>query len=109
MRSPWQPVQTSGVPSFVTSSGRGTRKLWSRRSRSASVLRDFEERRAYLAACGVFRLSDYLDEVVQPLWSYWALDRCASQNEETRKAHAQLRRYRAALHRFARSERQLPR
>jgi len=34
---------------------------------SASVLRDFEERRASLAACGVFRLSDYLDEVVQVL------------------------------------------
>ena len=71
---------------------------------SASVLRDFEERRASLAACGVFRLSDYLDEVVQPLWSYWALDRCVSQSEETRKAHGQLRRYRAALRKFARSE-----
>jgi acyl-[acyl-carrier-protein] desaturase len=71
---------------------------------SASVLRDFEERRAHLAACGVFRLSDYLDEVVQPLWSYWALDRCASQSDETMKAHGQLRRYRAALRKFARSE-----
>ena len=71
---------------------------------SASVLRDFEERRALLAARGVFRLSDYLDEVVQPLWSYWGLDNRVSQNEETRKAHAQLRRYRAALRKFVRSE-----
>jgi acyl-[acyl-carrier protein] desaturase len=71
---------------------------------SASVLNDFEERRAYLATRGVFRLSDYLDEVVQPLWSYWDLDHRLSQNEETRKAHAQLRRYRAALRKFARSE-----
>jgi acyl-[acyl-carrier protein] desaturase len=71
---------------------------------SASVLRDFEERRAHLAACGIFRLSDYLDEVVQPLWSYWGLDRCESESEETRKAHARLRRYRAALRKFARSE-----
>jgi acyl-[acyl-carrier-protein] desaturase len=71
---------------------------------SASVVRDFEERRAYLAGCGIFRLSDYLDEVVQPLWAYWALDRSASQSDETRKAHGQLRRYRAALRKFARSE-----
>jgi len=71
---------------------------------SASVLRDFEERRTYLAACGVFRLSDYFDEVVQPLWSYWSLDRCSSQSETTQKAHSQLRRYRAALRKFARSE-----
>jgi len=69
-----------------------------------SMLREFEERRAYLAAHGVFRLSDYLDEVLQPLWSYWGLDRCTSQNEETRKAHQQLRRYRAAFRKFARSE-----
>ena len=53
---------------------------------------------------GVFRLSDYLDEVVQPVWSYWALDRCESQSGETRKAHGRLRRYRAALRKFARSE-----
>ena len=71
---------------------------------SAAVLRDFEERRACLAACGVFRLSHYLDEVVQPLWSYWALDRRAPRRDETRKAHVQLRRYRAALRKFARSE-----
>ena len=71
---------------------------------SSSVLHDFEERRAYLATRGVFRLSDYLDEVVQPLWSYWGLDRRVSQSEETRKAHAQLRRYRAALRKFARGE-----
>ena len=71
---------------------------------SASVLHDFEERRAYLATRGVFRLSDYLDEVVQPLWSYWGLDGCASESAETRKAHGQLRRYRAALRKFARSE-----
>jgi len=71
---------------------------------SASVLHDFEERRAYLATRGVFRLSDYLDEVVQPLWSYWGLDRCASESAETKKAHGQLRRYRAALRKFARSE-----
>ena len=51
---------------------------------SAAVLRDFEERRACLAACGVFRLSHYLDEVVLPLWSYWALDRRAPRRDETR-------------------------
>jgi acyl-[acyl-carrier protein] desaturase len=71
---------------------------------TGSVLNDFEQRRAYLATQGVFRLSEYLDEVVQPLWSYWGLDHCVSQNEETRKAHAQLRRYRAALRKFVRSE-----
>jgi len=71
---------------------------------TGSVLSDFEQRRAYLAMQGVFRLSEYLDEVVQPLWSYWGLDHCVSQNEGTRKAHAQLRRYRAALRKFARSE-----
>jgi acyl-[acyl-carrier-protein] desaturase len=71
---------------------------------SASVLRDFEERRALLAARGVFRLSDYLDEVVQPLWSYWGLDGRTLPQEETRRALVQLRRYRAALRKFARSE-----
>ena len=65
---------------------------------------EIEECRAYLATRGVFLLSDYLDEVVQPLWSYWGLDRRVSQSEETRKAHAQLRRYRAALRKFARGE-----
>ena len=72
---------------------------------SASVLRDFEERRAILAARGVFRLSDYLDEVVQPLWSYWELDDRRPRREEARKAYVQLRRYRAALRKFATSER----
>src|SRR5438552_17388129 len=72
---------------------------------SAAVLRDFEERRALLAARGVFRLSDYLDEVVQPLWSYWPLARQSRRRGETRKAHAELRRYRAALRKFATSER----
>jgi len=71
---------------------------------SASVLRDFEERRAALAACGVFRLSDYLDEVVQPLWSYWALDGRAPEGEEPRSAFVQLRRFRAALRKVARNE-----
>ena len=71
---------------------------------SASVLRDFEERRALLAARGVFRLSDYLDEVVQPLWSYWGLDGRTLHQEETQRALVQLRRYRAALRKFARSE-----
>src|SRR6266700_3182206 len=71
---------------------------------SASVLRDFEERRALLAARGVFRLSDYLNEVVQPLWSYWGLDGRTLSQEETRRALVQLRRYRAALRKFARSE-----
>jgi acyl-[acyl-carrier-protein] desaturase len=71
---------------------------------SASVLRDFEERRPLLAARGVFRLSDYLDEVVQPLWSYWGLDGFSSQGEEMHSALVQLRRYRAALRKFARSE-----
>src|SRR5262245_42962351 len=71
---------------------------------SASVVRDFEKRRSYLAARGVFRLSDYLDDVVYPLWSYWALDRCGSKNEETKHAHDQLRRYRDGLQKFARRE-----
>src|SRR5438094_2862340 len=71
---------------------------------SAAVLEDFEQRRAQLAAQGVFRLSDYLDEVVQPLWSYWGLDGRTLPQEETRRALAQLRRYRAALRKFARSE-----
>src|SRR5881628_1458325 len=71
---------------------------------SGAVLRDFEERRALLAARGVFRLSDYLDEVVQPLWSYWELDGRTLPQEETRRALVQLRRYRAALRKFARSE-----
>ena len=52
---------------------------------------------AILAARGVFRLSDYLDEVVQPLWSYWELDDCKPRSEEARKAYVQLRRYRAAI------------
>src|SRR5438128_3294748 len=72
---------------------------------SASVLRDFEERRAILAARGVFRLSDYLDEVVQPLRAYWGLDDRKPRREETRKAYVQLRRYRAALRKFATGER----
>ena len=71
---------------------------------SAAVLDDFEKRRAELATRGVFRLSDYLDEVVQPLWSYWGLDARTPREEETRKAQRQLRRYRAALRKFARIE-----
>ena len=71
---------------------------------SAAVLEDFEKRRAELAARGVFRLSDYLDEVVQPLWSYWGLDARTPREEETRKAQRQLRGYRAALRKFARIE-----
>ena len=71
---------------------------------SAAVLEDFEQRRARLATQGVFRLSDYLDEVLQPLWSYWGLDARTPQEDETRKAHLQLRRYRAALRKFARNE-----
>ena len=65
---------------------------------------DPEERRAHLSARGVFRLSDYLEEVVQPLWLYWGLDARTPHEEETRKAQVQLRRYRAALRKFARSE-----
>jgi len=71
---------------------------------AASVLRDFEERRALLSARGVFRLSDYLDEVVQPLWAYWGLEDRTLEREETRRAFVQLRRYRAALRKLARSE-----
>jgi acyl-[acyl-carrier-protein] desaturase len=71
---------------------------------AASVLRDFEERRALLSARGVFRLSDYLDEVVQPLWAYWGLEGRTLEREETRRAFVQLRRYRAALRKFARRE-----
>ncbi len=71
---------------------------------SASVLRDFEERRACLGARSVFRVADYLQEVVQPLWSHWGLDHLTPQREETRRAYAQLRRYRAVLGKFARNE-----
>ena len=71
---------------------------------SAAVLGDFEERRARLAAHGIFRLSDYLEEVVQPLWSYWGLDERTPQEEETRQAQLQLRRYRATLRKIARQE-----
>ncbi len=71
---------------------------------SASVLRDFEERRALLAARGVFRLSDYFNEVVQPLWLYWGLDDCSPEGQEACAALVQLRRYRAALRKFARCE-----
>jgi len=71
---------------------------------SASVLGDFEQRRSRLAASGVFRLADYVEGVVQPLWSYWGIDQRAAQSEATRQAHAQLRRYRAALRKFARRE-----
>ena len=71
---------------------------------TAAVLEDFEERRARLNAYGVFRLSDYLEEVVQPLWSYWGLDARTPREEETRQAHLQLRRYRAALRKLARRE-----
>jgi acyl-[acyl-carrier-protein] desaturase len=71
---------------------------------SAFVLRDFEERRALLAAHGVFRLSDYLDEVVQPLWSYWALDERSPLGQETHSALVQLRRFRAALRKVAKAE-----
>jgi acyl-[acyl-carrier-protein] desaturase len=71
---------------------------------STAVLRDFEERRTYLSTRGVFRLSDYLDDVVQPLWSYWGLDGRAPEQEEARKAHVLLRRYRAALRKFSRGE-----
>jgi acyl-[acyl-carrier protein] desaturase len=75
---------------------------------SATVLRDFEERRSYLAAQGVFRPCNYFDEVVQPLWSYWALDRCVSESEETKETHRQLRRYRVALRKFVREDSQTP-
>ena len=71
---------------------------------SASVLGDFEERRSRLAARGVFRLTDYVDAVVQPLWLYWEIDRRTPHSDEGRQAHLQLRRYRAALRRFARRE-----
>ena len=71
---------------------------------SASVLGDFEERRSRLAAGGVFRLSDYVEGVLQPLWSYWGLDRRLPASEATRQSVLQLRRYRAALRKFARRE-----
>jgi acyl-[acyl-carrier-protein] desaturase len=71
---------------------------------SGAVLEDFEQRRADLATQGVFRLSDYLEEVLQPLWSYWGLDARTPEEEETRRAYLQLRRYRAALRKFVRRE-----
>lgn len=70
-----------------------------------AALREFEERRNCLATSGVFGLADYFREVVQPLWSYWGLDGLRPREERTREAHAQLRRYRAALRKFARVER----
>ena len=69
-----------------------------------TAMQDFEERRACMATSGVFRLSDYLLNVVQPLWSYWGLDRLTPREEGTRAAYSQLRRYRAALRRVARGE-----
>jgi acyl-[acyl-carrier-protein] desaturase len=71
---------------------------------SASVLGDFEQRRSRLAASGVFRLNDYVEDVLQPLCSYWRLEQRAPASEETRQAQLQLRRYRAALRKFARRE-----
>ena len=71
---------------------------------SASVLGDFEERRSRLAAGGVFRLTDYVDAVLQPLSLYWEIDRRTPQREEARQAQLQLRRYRAAVRKFARRE-----
>ena len=71
---------------------------------TAAVLGDFEDRRARLAAHGVFRLSDYLEEVIQPLWSYWELDARTPHEDETRQAQRELRRYRAALRKIARRE-----
>ena len=71
---------------------------------SASMLGDFEERRSRLAALGVFRLTDYVDAVLQPLASYWEIDRRTPQRKEARQAQLQLRRYRAALRKFARRE-----
>ena len=71
---------------------------------SASVLGDFEQRRSRLAASGVFRLTDYVEGVLQPLWSYWRLEQRPPGSEETRQALLQLRRYRAALRKFARRE-----
>jgi acyl-[acyl-carrier-protein] desaturase len=71
---------------------------------STSVLGDFERRRSQLAAGGVFRLTDYVEAVLQPLWSYWGLDRRPPGSEATHQAQVQLRRYRAALRKFARRE-----
>jgi acyl-[acyl-carrier-protein] desaturase len=70
---------------------------------SDAVLRDFEDRRTVLSAHGVFRLADFFEEVVQPLWSYWDLDRRAPEGEAARRARTQLRRYRAALRKLARA------
>jgi acyl-[acyl-carrier-protein] desaturase len=71
---------------------------------AVSAFQEFEERRSSVSAGGVFRLSDYLRDVVQPLWSYWTLDQLTPQRAETRDAFARLRRYRAALRKVARSE-----
>jgi acyl-[acyl-carrier protein] desaturase len=68
---------------------------------SASCAGDFAERQAYVAAHGVFTLADYYHDVVQFLWSYWAIDRLAPPRGEARRALAQLRRYRAALRKAA--------
>jgi hypothetical protein len=67
-------------------------------------LGDFEQRRSRLAASGVFRLADYVEGVLQPLWSYWRIEERLPESEETRQAVLQLRRYRAAIRKFARRE-----
>ena len=59
---------------------------------------------AMLSASVVFRLTDYVDAVLQPLSLYWEIDRRTPQREEARQAQLQLRRYRAAVRKFARRE-----
>src|SRR4030095_7797927 len=71
---------------------------------SASVLGDLEERRSRLAARGVFRLTDYVDAVLQPLSLYWEIDRRPPQREGASQAQPRLRRDRAALLKFGRRD-----
>src|SRR5262249_50259406 len=68
---------------------------------SASLVGDFAERQAYVAAQGVFTLADYYHDVVQFLWSYWGIDRLAPGRGDARRALVQLRRYRAVLRKSA--------
>ena len=68
---------------------------------SAAFAGEFAERRAYIAAHGVFTLADYYRDVVQFLWSYWGIDQLAPHEEDARRALVQLRWYRAALRKSA--------
>jgi acyl-[acyl-carrier-protein] desaturase len=63
---------------------------------TGSVLNDFEQRPAYLATAGVFRLSEYLDESCSPS-VLWGLDTASRRTRRLRiGALPSSGRYRAA-------------